>query len=88
MDSQLSSITEFNSLGPVVASEATVMAEWRLRATGIATGGAYDQFYVWAFTCADGGITELREYHDTRYGFEVMGALAKDTLDTHVGPSS
>jgi ketosteroid isomerase-like protein len=75
-------------LGPIVASEATVMAEWRLKATIIASAAPYDQFYVWAFTCANGRITELREYHDTRYGFEVMGALAQDTLDTHVRPSS
>jgi ketosteroid isomerase-like protein len=75
-------------LGPIVASETTVMAEWRLKATIIASAAPYDQFYVWAFTCANGRITELREYQDTRYGFEVMGALAQDTLDTHLGSSS
>lgn len=76
------------TLGPIVASETTVIAEWRLTATIIATGGSYDQFYVWAFTFADGRISELREYQDTRYGFEVMGAFAQDTLDAHVSPSS
>lgn len=75
------------TLGPIVASETTVIAEWRLTAKIIATGGDYDQFYVWAFTLADGRITELREYQDTRYGFEVMGAFAQDTLDAHVSPS-
>ncbi|RAV03913.1 nuclear transport factor 2 family protein [Mycolicibacter senuensis] len=75
------------TLGPIVASATTVIAEWRLAATIIATGGPYDQFYVWAFTIADGRITELREYQDTRYGFEVMGAFAQDTLDTHVSRS-
>jgi ketosteroid isomerase-like protein len=75
-------------LGPIVASATTVIAEWRLKATIIASGAPYDQFYVWALTCANGRITELREYQDTRYGFEVMGALSQDTLDTHVRPSS
>lgn len=75
-------------LGPIVASETTVIAEWRLRATIIATGGSYDQFYVWAFTCSNGRIAELRECNDTRYGFEVMGALAQDTLDAHLAPPS
>jgi ketosteroid isomerase-like protein len=76
------------TVGSIVASETTVMAEWRLQATIRATGGPYDQFYVWAFTCTDGRIAELREYQDTRYGFEVMGALAQDTLDAHLAPSS
>jgi ketosteroid isomerase-like protein len=75
------------SVGSIVASDTTVIAEWRLRATIRATGGPYDQFYVWAFTCSGGRIAELREYQDTRYGFEVMGAIAQETLDAHLAPS-
>jgi uncharacterized protein len=75
-------------LGPVVASDTAVLAEWRLTATIVDNGGTYDQFYCWAFTCADGRITEIHEYQDTRYGFDAMGMLAQDTLDTLAGPPS
>jgi ketosteroid isomerase-like protein len=75
------------TVSAIVVSETTAMAEWRLQATIRATDSPYDQFYVWAFTCADGRIRELREYQDTRYGFEVMGAMAQDTLDTHLAQS-
>lgn len=77
-----------SQLGPVLASGTTVIAEWRLTATIIDNGAPYDQFYCWAFTCTDGRITEIREYQDTRYGFAMMGALAKDTLDSLAGPAS
>ncbi|BCQ07384.1 hypothetical protein JMUB5695_00805 [Mycobacterium heckeshornense] len=75
-------------LSPVAASGSTVFAEWRLTATIADNGAPYDQFYCWVFTCAHGLITEIHEYQDTHYGFEAMGALAKDTLDIFAGPAS
>lgn len=65
-----------------------MIAEWRLTATILDNDEPYDQFYCWAFTCTGGRITEIREYQDTRYGFEAMGALAKGTLDSLADPAS
>jgi uncharacterized protein len=69
--------------GVLVASGRHVIAEWRLQGRVASTRGPYDQYYCWAFDLEDGRITEIREYQDTRYGFEVMGAGAQPTLDAH-----
>jgi uncharacterized protein len=70
-------------LGAVVASERHVIAEWQLKGTVVASGTPYDQYYCWAFDLENGRIVQIREYQDTKYGFEVMGATAKSTLDAH-----
>jgi uncharacterized protein len=76
------------TLGALVASDRHVIAEWRLTGTIVATGGPYDQYYVWVFDLADGLITEIREYQDTKYGYEVMAANAQGTLDAHAEQSA
>ena len=56
----------------VVEGDTAVVFQ-RLVATAKATGSAYDNQYVWAYTVRDGRISHMEEHADTMVAARAMG---------------